>query len=67
MKKFVVIKDGCVFWGSVTPKQIISTYTNIRNWAVKLTFKNALRVSKMYNNSEILTLEEFKEYKLNGE
>jgi hypothetical protein len=67
MKSFIIVKDSTVFWGSVKGKQIISTFTNVRRWATKLNFNQALRVGKIHKDSQILSLEEFKDYTLNGE
>jgi hypothetical protein len=66
MKKYVIVKDGLVFWGAITPKRIISAFTNEKSQAAKLTFKEALRVSKILDNSKILSIKDFEEYKLNG-
>jgi hypothetical protein len=67
MKNFIIVKDSTVFWGSVKGEQIISTFTNVRRWATILNFNQALRVGKLHKGSQILTLAEFLDYKLNGE
>jgi hypothetical protein len=65
--KYVVVKDGTVFWGKKENGFWLITYTNVRDWATKLSFKLALQAARFNKEAKIIPIEDFEEYKLNGE